>query len=178
MQAVSERLELQDVNVESSSHKMTVMQQGLCWGRTITSRVRSMGCISASGGGGQSICWLSELLDSLTACGKSSGFGFLKLPPDETNKRWTENVTVSLSLLAGSLVPVRNWAIFTTTAELFCLKQSSNIPNSDPSGNTGTTHYAPEKAVTFSLARLSLLWKKGTVKIRMRCSGFTCSGHC
>lgn len=117
VQAVSERLELQDVNVESSAHKTTVMRQGLCWGRTITSRVRSMGCISALGGGGQSIFWLSELLDSLTTCGKSSGFGFFKLPPDETNKRWTDNVTVSLSvqsLLAGSLVPVRNWAIFIT----------------------------------------------------------------
>lgn len=30
VQAVSERLELQDVNVESSPHKMTVMRQGLC----------------------------------------------------------------------------------------------------------------------------------------------------
>lgn len=30
VQAVSERLELQDVNVESSAHKTTVMRQGLC----------------------------------------------------------------------------------------------------------------------------------------------------
>lgn len=114
VQAVSERLELQDVKVESIAHKMTVMRQGLCWGRTITSRVRSMGCISALCGGRQSICWLSELLDRLTW--KSSGFGFFKLPSDETNKRWSDNVAVSLSvqsLLAVSVVPVTNIAIFT-----------------------------------------------------------------
>lgn len=56
------------MSTESSAHKMTVMQQGLCWGRTTTSRVRGMGCISALGGGGHGeyICWWEKLLDSLS----------------------------------------------------------------------------------------------------------------
>lgn len=34
----------------------------------------------------------------------------------------------------------------------------------------------PEEAITFSLASLSLIWKNGTVRLRMRCSGFMCCG--